>query len=147
MKEVQKPGCWLIIKTVETYKVFGVWRGGYLDGDHWRLNSGIVKIEDDGDYLRFIGHSGSIYECNKRNYGTSPYGMDVLNSIKEKGDLEILSEEDAMNYLVTTGLSNNNVHLGSSFDKFLREEGIHEEAESTARKRVSGWLKDQEKDD
>lgn len=48
-------------------KVLGGWSGGYLDGDSWRLNSGIVDVKDDGDYLLFIGHSGSTYKCHKNS--------------------------------------------------------------------------------
>lgn len=32
-----------------------------------------------------------------------------------------------------------NVHIGSSFDDFLREEGIHKEASASAAIRVLGW--------
>jgi len=47
------------------YKVLGGWSGGYLDGDSWRLNSGIVDVEETTDSYIFIGGSGSRYICNK----------------------------------------------------------------------------------
>ena len=64
------PDSWVIIKITgiedkDFYKVLAGWSGGYLDGDSWRMNSGIVKIEDAGDYWRFIGASGSVYKCHK----------------------------------------------------------------------------------
>lgn len=46
-------------------KVLGTWSGSYLWGDSWRLNSGITKVEEDGDYYLFYGHSGSVYKCHK----------------------------------------------------------------------------------
>jgi hypothetical protein len=65
------PDNWVILKietqneTIETYyKVLGGWSGGYLDGDSWRMNSGIVSHERDGDYWLFHGHSGSVYRCH-----------------------------------------------------------------------------------
>jgi hypothetical protein len=69
------PDNWVILKietqpeTNETqdetiYKVLGGWSGGYLDGDSWRMNSGIVSHERDGDYWLFHGHSGSVYRCH-----------------------------------------------------------------------------------
>ena len=47
------------------YKVLGGWSGGYLSGDSWRLNSGIVDVEETTDSFIFIGHSGSRYICDK----------------------------------------------------------------------------------
>ena len=47
------------------YKVLGGWSGGYLDGDSWRLNSGIVDVEETTDSFIFIGNSGSRYICHK----------------------------------------------------------------------------------
>lgn len=64
------PDSWVIIKVMgiedkDFFKVLAGWSGGYLDGDSWRMNSGIDKIEDDGDYYNFIGQSGSVYRCHK----------------------------------------------------------------------------------
>ena len=68
-----QPDNWVILKiTINPkdihYRVLGGWSGGYLDGDSWRLNSGITKVEDDGDYLLFHGYSGSVYKCYKGSY-------------------------------------------------------------------------------
>lgn len=38
-----------------------------------------------------------------------------------------------------------NPHIGSSFDSWLEEEGIFEEAEMVARQRVEAWQKRQER--
>lgn len=64
------PDSWVIIKIKdiedkEFYKVLAGWSGGYLDGDSWRMNSGIDKVEFDGEYYSFIGQSGSVYKCHK----------------------------------------------------------------------------------
>lgn len=66
------PDNWVIIeiKTPEPfYKVLAGWCGGYLDGDSWRMNSGIVKHTFDGDYWNFYGSSGSCYCCYVDSYG------------------------------------------------------------------------------
>jgi hypothetical protein len=47
------------------YKVLAGWSGGYLGSDSWRLNSGIVDVEETVDSFIFIGHSGSRYICDK----------------------------------------------------------------------------------
>lgn len=65
------PDNWVILKIDSSevnepfYKVLAGWSGGYLDSDSWRMNSGIEKIEIDGDYYKFIGSSGSVYKCHK----------------------------------------------------------------------------------
>jgi hypothetical protein len=83
------PDKWLVIKIEGkdvplTYKVFACWHGGYLDGDSWKLNSGITKVtKEDGFYL-FEGYSGSVYSCNENCYGATMYGYGVLQNIIEK---------------------------------------------------------------
>ena len=62
------PDKWLILKISGIdphYKVFGVWAGGYLYGDSWRMNSGIVRSTDGDEFINFYGSSGSCYSCNK----------------------------------------------------------------------------------
>ena len=94
MKITNTPDRWVILKLRDNdYRVFGVWFGGYLDGDMWRLNSGIVKVEQDEDYYYFTGASGSCYKCNKKSYGiTTRYGLSILNEIleKSKGEIKLL---------------------------------------------------------
>jgi len=63
------PDNWVILKinydTKIFYKILAGWSGGYLDGDSWRMNSGITKVEVDGNYYLFHGSSGSVYKCHK----------------------------------------------------------------------------------
>lgn len=63
------PDNWVIVKITRPegviHKVLAGWSGGYLDGDYWRMNSGIVRAETKGDYTLFYGQSGSVYECHK----------------------------------------------------------------------------------
>lgn len=71
------PDNWVILKikegkgTFPFYKVLAGWSGGYLDGDSWRMNSGIVNCTSEGDYWHFHGHSGSVYKCGLDSYGIS----------------------------------------------------------------------------
>lgn len=64
------PDNWVVLKITHpnresVYKILAGWTGGYLDGSSWRLNSGVVKTEIDGDYFHFYGESGSVYICHK----------------------------------------------------------------------------------
>ena len=99
MKNItETPDKWVILKLPNNYyKVFGTWGGGYLDGDRWKLNSGVEKVEQDDYYYYFIGYSGSCYKCYKKGYGTTTsYGSNVLNRILEQGNgqLELMEDRD-----------------------------------------------------
>lgn len=70
------PDSWVVLKVKEGkgtfpfYKVLAGWSGGYLDGDSWRMNSGVTQVKDGGgDYYEFYGESGSCYRCHKETYG------------------------------------------------------------------------------
>ena len=65
------PDNWVVIKMdgdTAHYRVLAGWSGGYLDGNSWKVNSGIVRVEIDGDYYCFYGLSGSCYSCHKESY-------------------------------------------------------------------------------
>lgn len=89
-----KPNYWQVIRITSAegrvlYKVFATWCGGYLDGDSWRMNSGIKAVEEAGDYLIFHGHSGSKYSVvnSDHAYRTTMYTQSVLDSMIQKSDL------------------------------------------------------------
>lgn len=87
---VYTPNNWIIIKIKHkdkvVFKVLGGWSGGYLDGNSWRLNSGIEKVVDGGDYYDFHGYSGSIYRCYKETEGVRMNIAGVLSSLKKKSE-------------------------------------------------------------
>lgn len=96
------PDSWVVIKMQHNnqtlYKVLGGWAGGYLNGDSWRLNSGIEKVIYDSihnDYL-FVGSSGSVYRCNKVSYGLKMSTASIWNQMKEKypDQVELLEDRD-----------------------------------------------------
>lgn len=98
MATLYTPEEWVVVKinvNIPHYRVFGSWRGGYTNGDSWRMNSGIVSVEFDGDCYIFKGHSESTYICHKSAYGIrSPYNNSVLASYKSKlqDDFNILKK-------------------------------------------------------
>jgi len=86
------PEKWTILKITHNgnthYKVFGSWAGGYLDGDRWKLNSGISLVEEDENNYYFYGHSGSCYQCYKNLYGVATsYTLSIMDSLIEKGNM------------------------------------------------------------
>ena len=85
----ETPDKWVVLKlnnASETYyKVFGSWAGGYLDGDRWKMNSGIASVEEDDNYYYFIGYSGSCYKCHKKGYGImTSYSQSILDNMINK---------------------------------------------------------------
>jgi hypothetical protein len=96
-----KPGRWLVVKINSKephYRVFATWGGGYLNGDEWKLNSGITKVSLIDDHYHFEGSSGSVYICRKTSYGSTGYGWGVLDRLttsfvkEDMGSLEVLDE-------------------------------------------------------
>ena len=94
------PDEWCLVRIEGTdphWRVFGSWRGGYLDGDSWRLNSGVTSVQLTGSekqILAFSGHTGSVYECSIHAQGIrSPYNSSVLNNMAEKSQGTMLTVE------------------------------------------------------
>jgi len=59
---------WVIVQAPNKshYRILAGSSGGYLHGSSWRLNSGIVRVEPEGEtHLLFYGSSGSVYLVNK----------------------------------------------------------------------------------
>ena len=80
------PDGWFLVqinnREIQYYKIFGSWAGGYLDGDAWRMNSGVVKCEYKDNRYLFYGASGSIYSCHEESYGrTTAYNGQILQDI------------------------------------------------------------------
>lgn len=93
------PDGWVILYIADgvednyCHRIFASWYGGYLNGDSWKMSSGIVKITDKGDYWSIDNHSGSVYNCHKNNTRLSSYGQGVLNSyLKQAEELNMVLE-------------------------------------------------------
>lgn len=89
-----KPNYWQVVKITSTegkilYKVFATWVGGYVEGDSWKMNSGIETVKVNEKTIEFSGYSGSVYECllDEGSYRTSMYTQSVLDSMIKKADL------------------------------------------------------------
>jgi len=86
MKSVYTPDRWVVVKVGDAcYKLLGGTSGGYLDGDSWQLNSGIVKLEEKGNYYIAHGNSGSKYRCYKGSYGLTSLTSSIFAQLLDKG--------------------------------------------------------------
>lgn len=95
-----RPNKWLMFRVESDdphYRIFGTWSGGYLDGDSWRLNSGIKHVRVDDNLFHFEGHSGSVYQCNRSSYGSTAYGVGVITTFPDK--MQLLTEREAFDVI------------------------------------------------
>ena len=95
------PDSWVVVKygmqEHDVHRLIAGWSGGYLDGDSWRMNSGITRVEDAEDCWRFYGESGSCYVVHKDGYAMRMSMSGIYNRIKDH--VELLDEDtDWMNF-------------------------------------------------
>jgi len=92
------PDNWVVIKYKGDdphHRIFAGWSGGYATGDSWRMNSGIVRVEEDEHLFLFYGASGSCYECNKQSYCLRNNNAHIWIALKEGigADVELMPED------------------------------------------------------
>lgn len=93
------PDYWVIVQIDENKKVLAGWVGGYLDGDSWRMSSGITDIKVRGDDVTITNRSGSVYQCKKSGYGFTGLMGQVYQgmqktAIEEGIELSVMDVED-----------------------------------------------------
>lgn len=77
------------------YRILAGWSGGYAQGDSWRMNSGIVKVEETESHYRFYGSSGSCYVCHKEAYCLRMNNAYIWNQLQElHGDKVKMMDKD-----------------------------------------------------
>ena len=97
--DVVHPESWVILKLSEGdklhYRVLAGWNGRYLEGDSWKLNSGIVSVEYVDECYIFRGKSSSKYHCHEKSYGMTNSITGIYSQLKEiHGDkVELLTED------------------------------------------------------
>ncbi len=95
------PDKWIILKITGEkgevlLKVLAGWSGSYLEGQSWKVNSGISKCKVDGNYFMLSGYSGSVYKCHKKAYGTNMIMCGIISQLEDVPNVQVLSEEDAL---------------------------------------------------
>jgi hypothetical protein len=92
------PDNWVVIKYKGDdphYRILAGWSGGYTDSDTWRMNSGIVRVDETEDAFLFYGSSGSCYDCRKTAYCLRKNNAYVWAQLQERhGDKVELMPED-----------------------------------------------------
>lgn len=116
---METPNYWQVLKVTTAeqeviYKIFGTWCGGYLDGDSWRLNSGIKEVQKVDEFLQIKGYSGTEYKVLYSDYvyRTTMYTQSVLESFIKKADLigvkiEVIPFKDVVKELIEHAIDTN----------------------------------------
>ena len=97
-----KPDNWVVIKidgNEPHYRVLAGWSGGYLDGDSWKMNSGITRVEDAGDRFNFYGSSGSCYSCHKESYCIRMNNAHIWDELQELHNTKVLLMDEETDWL------------------------------------------------
>lgn len=97
---------WVILEITyeeETYyKVLGQVDVGY---NGWRINSGITKVEENGNEYQFHGISGSIYYCPKDSEELSGATDHIYNKMAKHPDSAVrivTAKEILKNHLLSS---------------------------------------------
>lgn len=95
-----RPDKWVILKISEgeksLLKVLAGWSGSYLEGQSWKVNSGVNKCETDENHFLLHGYSGSVYKCHKKAYGTNMIMGGIISQLEGVPNVRVLSEEEAL---------------------------------------------------
>ena len=81
------PDRWVILEydTDEgiIHKILSSWKGGYVNGDSWRISSAIMNTTEMKHYNEYTTKSGSTYKCLHANEGLSEVTRDLLSRIRK----------------------------------------------------------------
>ena len=95
---IYTPDKWIVLEIKEfgekIYKVLAGFDGVYTNSGSWRINSGIISVEQDENWIKFHGYSGSCYVCGDDRYGTNPASHMILGNLLQLGTkFEVMSED------------------------------------------------------
>lgn len=89
------PDCWIIVEISGTSipkthrRILAGWYGDFLQGDSWKLSSGIESVTERLEHWEVANTSGSIYMLHKNNEGFSRLTQAIFESYKEDSSDEI----------------------------------------------------------
>ena len=100
MRSLYEPDNWIILEVEHEgntfHKVLAGWGGGYLDGDTWRLNSGIERIVTTEHHYEIHGYSGSVYKVGKGSEIIRFNISGVLEELMSSGIVKVVKIEDIL---------------------------------------------------
>lgn len=80
------PDKWVIIKIthehVSSFKILAGWNGSYLEGERYRVSSGIHQVEEVKGAAIIHNYSGSKYYCYPGTEGMTSYSKTVFDHYK-----------------------------------------------------------------
>lgn len=98
------PHRWVILEIssqeLTVRKVFAGWRGGFADGDSWKLSSGIIDADTDSklNCIVFKNESGSHYICHRETEGMTMYMSEIyqtwLDSVPANYSIKVIDSNE-----------------------------------------------------
>lgn len=92
---MNEPHLWCLFRDADLVRLMMSWRGTYVTGGSWRINSGIDYVDETESHYIVHGISGSEYHVPKCRYGSSPYSSAVMDEM----EVDPMSEIEAFKYL------------------------------------------------
>lgn len=81
------PDSWVILEFTTDdgvfRKILSGWKGGYLEGDSWRMSSTITNETEMKHYNEYQTDSGSTYKCLHSNEGLIEVTRNKLTELRE----------------------------------------------------------------
>ncbi len=98
---IYEPDNWVIVAIEQDdgttfHKVLGGWSGGYLDGNTWRMNSGIDRVTTNEGHYQVHGYSGSVYKLRKDNEVVRMNIANILEKLIDTGRVKQVSINDIL---------------------------------------------------
>lgn len=79
------PDNWVAMEVPGGHKIVAGWSGGYLNGNSWRVNSGIKSIVETDTSFLVHGFTGSVYECRKSSECIRMNMMYIVRGLEDRG--------------------------------------------------------------
>lgn len=86
------PDSWVVVElgapATRHRRVLAGWSGGFAGSDSWRLSSGITSVEEDGEVLKIVNESGSVYYCHKSSQKLTNLTAGIFENLSSDKDLD-----------------------------------------------------------
>lgn len=82
------PDVWVVLDCQygeeKVQRILAGWYGGFVNGDSWKLSSGIEQISEFENHYEIKNRSGSTYYCNKNEYRMSSLTAGILATLQKQ---------------------------------------------------------------
>lgn len=93
------PDKWVLVKITSrenkvVYKILAGFYGGFAGSDHWQMNSGVKKVDEEEHLWIVHGESGSEYICRKDSEGLTRLTQAMLAHWQKQATIEVVPMQE-----------------------------------------------------